>query len=139
VQFKNAASISSTTCALALAALLSAGCGSHKSDIRALSSCEAGVENAAAADVVRKAFAAGSLGTADSVARAYFKGGEPRSSYLDASGKLRPYSAITNVDARYDLEAWMAHIEGQAAKLSDKMFTARMHARSTSPCKDKTQ
>jgi hypothetical protein len=116
-------------------ASVAAGCGSAdgKSGIRPLSECEQRLENTAAANVVRRAFAAGKLGTADEVAQKHFKQ-DARSSWLDASGRIRPLSALKG-DTLYDFEQWMAAIEGDAnSKVGDAMFAARMNARHHSTC-----
>jgi hypothetical protein len=116
-------------------AFVAAGCGSAdgKSGIRPLSDCELRLENAAAAKVMRKAFADGKLGTADKVAATYFKG-DPRSAWLDGAGGLRPPASITDSDTRYDFFQWMGHIAGTPGKVGDDMFAARMNARHHSTC-----
>jgi hypothetical protein len=101
-----------------------------------LSDCEIRLENTAAANVVRKAFAAGKLGTADQIARKHFSQ-DARSSWLDASGKLRPLDELTG-DTRFDFEQWMGSIEGNPGKVGDDMFAARMNARHHSTCKSLT-
>ena len=132
-------SIWSISCAAFIAAI-AAGCGSSnaKTGVHPLSDCELRLENTAAANVLRKAFAEGKLGTADHVAATYFKG-DPRSAWLDASGQLRPLAAITDSDTRYDFFQWMGHISGNPGKVGDDMFAARMNARHHSTCDSITQ
>jgi hypothetical protein len=119
--------------------LIVAGCGSSdaKTGFKPLSDCEMRLENAAAAKVLRKAFADGKVGTADEVAATYFKG-DPRSAWLDASGALRLPATITDSDTHWDYFQWMGHIAGTPDKVSDAMFAARMNARHHSTCKSLT-
>jgi len=113
------------------------GSGSANSGYHPLSQCETKRENAAAADVLRKAYERGKLGGPKQLA-AHFKG-DARSSYLDESGHLRPYTRITDSQTRFDLEAWMGAVEGNSGPVGDEMFAARMHARRTSTCKSLTR
>ncbi len=127
---RNAASISSVSALLAAGALLAlvgAGCGGSKSNASTQpSSCEIAAENAAAATIARTAYNAGKLGGEASLA-AYFKG-VPRSAYLDANGKLKPWSSFSG-SHRFDLESWMGHVEGGKSPVGDRMYAARMHVR----------
>jgi hypothetical protein len=129
VRIRNAASISSASALLAVGAalaLVGTGCGSKSSASTQPSACETAAENAAAARVARTAYNAGKLGSEASLAT-FFKG-VPRSAYLDADGKLKPWSAFSG-SRRFDLESWMGHVEGGKSPVGDRMYTARMHVR----------
>jgi hypothetical protein len=122
---------------LLVALVVLAGCGGKdKRAFAPLSDCELKLENTAAANVVRRAFAAGKLGSADHVQSTYFRH-EARDSWLDSSGNVRPLAKLKG-DTRWDFSLWMAAIEGNAGKVGDDMFAARMHARHHSSCKSLT-
>lgn len=130
MRIRNAASISSASALVAVGAalaLVGTGCGGSRSSASTQpSSCEIAAENAAAAKVARSAYNSGRLGGEASLA-AYFKG-VPRSAYLDANGKLKPWSAFSG-SHRFDLESWMGHVEGGKSPVGDRMYAARMHVR----------
>jgi hypothetical protein len=108
-------------------ALAATACGGSKSGASTQPSpCELAAENAVAARIARAAYNAGELGSEASLA-AYFKG-VPRSVYLDANGKLKPWSAFSG-SRRFDLESWMGRVEGGNSPVGDRMYTARMHVR----------
>lgn len=136
---RSALSIWSTSCCVVLV-LVAAGCGNSdaKTGFKPLSDCELRLENAAAAKVLSKAFAAGKVGTEDQLAATYFKG-DPRSAWLNASGGLRRPAAITDSDTNWDYFQFMGHIAGRGGKVSDHMFAARMYARHHSTCASLTQ
>jgi hypothetical protein len=135
VRIKSAPSIWFVSAAILIGA---SGCGSHKPATGgALSDCELGLENAAASAVLKRAYDAGTVGTAAAVAT-HFKNDKP-STYLDQNGKLRLLADVTNRQTEIDYLDWMASIDGNASStVGDKMFAARMKARDNSTCKSKT-
>jgi len=105
--------------------LAAAGCGSKDKDASGLSDCERAAENAAAVNVVRNAYNAGNLGTADELAT-HFKNVK-RSLYLDANGKLRTWAVLkTHPATSYDTLIWVNTLEGPVC---DRAHDARLRVR----------
>jgi hypothetical protein len=105
--------------------LAAAGCGSKDKDASGLSDCERAAENAAAVNVVRNAYNAGNLGTADELAT-HFKDVK-RSLYLDANGKLRTWAVLkTRPATSYDTLIWVNTLEGP---VGDRAHDARLRVR----------
>jgi hypothetical protein len=115
--------------------VVAVGCGSNEAKsatTKQPSTCEIAAENAAAAAVARSAYNAGTLGKPATLA-SYFKGVK-HTVYLDTDGRLRPWSAFNGL-ARFDLEAWMAHVESSTKTVGDRMYAARMRVRSSGSAK----
>ena len=122
---RNTTSISCASAAAALLLLAAAGCGSKDKDASGLSDCERAAENAAAVNVVRNAYNAGNLGTADELAT-HFKDVK-RSLYLDANGKLRTWAVLkTHPATSYDTLIWVNTLEGP---VGDRAHDARLRVR----------
>ena len=115
-------SISSASAALALVlALLASGCGDDAKATQARATCRAEAERVAEANVVRQAFAAGKLGSADSVRRAVGP------TAVRPDGSLAPYLTLTGT-TRYRFDQWI-HTGVVHQKLDDQELKAILAVR----------
>jgi hypothetical protein len=116
------AALGLATLAIALAA---AGCGSHKqsvSDVAKQDDCASQVGHARADQVVRGLIAQGAISNAQ-VERAFR--GVPRGAYLDASGRLLPFTHLSAA-AQAAFVDWVGALESKEG--GKKIFDAEMKA-----------
>lgn len=103
------------------------GCGGDKKSSTRAQACEQRAENAAAAAVVQKAFAAGKLGTRAQVQHS-FKGAQ----IFDRSGQMVPYNEL-GADERATFDEWMNNNPRVLNATLDAQTAARARVRANPP------
>lgn len=109
-------------------ALLTASCGDSAKSSASRADCALRMENRASFNVVRNAFNAGKLGSADQLASNQFFRYDRRSSFLDTRGHLLSYDRLMQTVVSYDVLGWVNTLERPVA-VADARTAAREHAR----------
>ena len=129
-------SISGASAIVAAAVLLvAAGCGDSAKSSASRADCALRMENRASFNVVRNAFNAGKLGSADQLASNQFFRHDKRSSFLDSRGHLLSYDRMINAPVSYDVLGWVNTLERPVAVAAARTAAReRARARALKQC-----
>lgn len=101
--------------------LAATGCGSHKRSANQISDCIADAQHGRMVLVANRLIANGTFTRGEIVK--HFPANLPPATYLDGSGRLRPYKRLP-LDAKINLIAWLQALENSKASYAESLFKA---------------